>query len=195
MDLVYSVRRIREDLALLDIPVAQATILPGHGWRPPDIGFIKINVDGAINSEAGLAGAGGVARSSTALIASWCKPHVGVTDPLIAEALSLWEGVLFARLRGFLHVIMETDCLEIVNLRNTRHNSRSVVVHLLVEIGDHALSFDFFVIQHVNMSANILVHLCAKRASSLMVTESWHNSKPSFLISSLMADDTRSSFV
>ena len=130
-----------------------------------------------------------------AMLASWSKPHTGVTDPLIAEALSLREGVLFARLRGYAHVILESDCLEIVNLWNTRHGSRSVVAPLLVEIGEHALSFDSFVIQHVNRSANLPAHLCAKHASTLMVAETWLDSTPSFLISSLMANDPRSVIV
>ncbi|KAI4965805.1 hypothetical protein ZWY2020_048171 [Hordeum vulgare] len=92
-DLVHSVQRIKEDLALHDIPKHQVIGLPGHGWRPLDQGWVKINTDGALNSEASIAGAGGVARA-TALLGAWCKPHVGVTDLMIAEALSLRDGVI-----------------------------------------------------------------------------------------------------
>ena len=142
LDPFSSVRRIREDLAVLDIPHAHASILPGHGWRPPDPGVIKINTDAALSMDSDKVGAGGVARSSNALLGAWSKPHVGVTDPFIGETLALRDGVIFANLRGFTHVIMETDCLEIVNLWNTRHGSCLVVAPLLVEIGEHALSFD-----------------------------------------------------
>ncbi|KAM3412112.1 hypothetical protein ACQJBY_003659 [Aegilops geniculata] len=90
---------------------------------------------------------------------------------------------------------METDCLEIVNLWNTRHNSFSVVAPLLIEIGELAASFTSFVIQHVNRSADVPAHLCAKHACTLLVTESWTGSRPSFLLTSLLADDARSSFV
>uniref|UniRef100_A0A453JHS9 RNase H type-1 domain-containing protein n=1 Tax=Aegilops tauschii subsp. strangulata TaxID=200361 RepID=A0A453JHS9_AEGTS len=90
---------------------------------------------------------------------------------------------------------METDCLEIVNLWNTRHNSLSVVAPLLLEIGELASSFSSFVIQHVIRSANVPAHLYAKYACTLLVTESWTGSRPSFLLTSLMADDARSSFV
>ena len=51
-DPAQSVRRIREDLAVLEIPCVDASILPGHGWRPPELGFVKINTDGAINSDS-----------------------------------------------------------------------------------------------------------------------------------------------
>ena len=40
----------------------------------------------------------------------------GITDPLIAEALALRDGVLFAHLRGYSEVVFESDNLEIVNL-------------------------------------------------------------------------------
>jgi hypothetical protein len=47
---------------------------------------------------------GGVARA-------WSKPYEGITDLLIAEALALIDGVIFARLRlrGYANVVMETD--------------------------------------------------------------------------------------
>lgn len=68
LDPIQTVNRIKEDLALLDIPSACAAVLPGHGWRPPEDGVIKINTDAAVNSEIGKAGAGVVASSATALV-------------------------------------------------------------------------------------------------------------------------------
>jgi hypothetical protein len=51
---------------------------------------------------------------------------LGITQPLVAECLSLRDGVLFAKLRGLTHVIMETDCLKIVNLKNCRKFCNSI---------------------------------------------------------------------
>jgi hypothetical protein len=48
------------------------------------------------------------------------KAQEYIYDPLAAEALALRDGVIFAKLRGYPNVVMETDCLEIVNLWNTR---------------------------------------------------------------------------
>jgi hypothetical protein len=97
----------------------------------------------------------------------------GITDPLIVEALALREGVIFANLRGFQNMVLEMDCLEVVNLWNTRHGSRSVVTPILQEIGDVALNFCLCVIQHVTRSTNHLAHLCAKLACTLKGTNSW----------------------
>ena len=41
---------------------------------------------------------------------------MGVSDSLVPEVQAMKEGVLFARLRGFTEVTLETDCLEAVNL-------------------------------------------------------------------------------
>jgi ribonuclease HI len=193
-DPVYVMKATREALTLLDIP-KQLTMLPGHGWRPPDTGCVKINTDGAINFADGKGGAGGVARSSDRLIGAWSKPLLGITDPLIAESMALREGVLFARLRGISRVIMETDCMEVVNLWKTRHNSRSIVAPLLEEIGELASSFISFDIQHVIRTSNYPAHLCAKHASTLNVTESWMDETPSFLFSCLLADCPASVYV
>ena len=92
--LASSVRRIREDLALLNIPRQSFIPLPGHGWRPPEDSHIKINMDVAIQFDAGSAGLGGVARSSSAFLGAWCKPQLGTTDPFIAEMLALRESSL-----------------------------------------------------------------------------------------------------
>ncbi|KAI5021858.1 hypothetical protein ZWY2020_058588 [Hordeum vulgare] len=89
---------------------------------------------------------------------------------------------------------METDCLEIVNLYKIRHYSLSVMAPLLLEMRELVSSFSFFDIQHVNRSSNVSVHLCAKFACTL-TTENWTDSRPSFLLTSLLANDARSSFV
>ena len=96
---------------------------------------------------SGSKGAGGVARSATGFLGAWCKPHDGVKDPLIVEALSLRDGVLYAKLRGLNKVVMEMDCKEVVDLWNTCHHSRSVVAPILLEIGDLSASFSSFIIQ------------------------------------------------
>jgi hypothetical protein len=95
-------------------------------------------------------GTGGVARSHSAYLGAWSKPYEGITDLLIAEALALRDGVIFARLRGYAKLVMETDFLEVVSLWNTRHKSRSAVAPILQEVGELVISFNLFVIQHVD---------------------------------------------
>ncbi|KAE8804669.1 Alanyl-tRNA synthetase [Hordeum vulgare] len=108
-DLVQSIKFIRESLAVLEIPNEQAVTLPGYGWQPPEGNQIKINSDAAVNVISQQSAGGGVARSRCSLLGAWGKPQIGVTDPLIAEALALHEGVISASLRGFSEVVMGTN--------------------------------------------------------------------------------------
>jgi hypothetical protein len=77
---------------------------------------------------------------------------------------------------------METDCLEIVNLWNTRHGSRWAVAPILQEIGELVSSFSSFLIQHVVRPANYRTHLCAKLACTLVMTSSWLDCTLDFLV-------------
>ena len=115
-------------------------------------------------------------------LGAWSKPSPGVTDPLVAEVLALYEGVLFAKLRGFVQVKMEVDCLEIVDLWVTRQVSRSVVAPILLEIEELASCFVSFVIEHVKRHANNSAHLCAKVACTLEVSECWMDAPLAFCL-------------
>ena len=160
----------------------------GQAWRPPDTGWIKINTDGALSSDTRTGGAGGVARSHLCFLGAWSKPLYGVTDPLISELLAVREGTIFAQLRGFSHVVIETDCLEVVNLWSSRGNCRSVVAPILQEVEELSSGFMSFSVQHVSRLFNNPAHLCAKRACTLSRTDSWVEACPEFLVSSLLGD-------
>ena len=90
------------------------------------------------------------------------------------------EGTIFAQLRGFSHVLMETDCLEVVNLWTSGHNSRSTVAPIFDEIRKRSTYFASFSVRHVMRDANVPADICAKFATS-----------PGFLVSSLVADCNR----
>ena len=65
MEPVQSLKMIRDALAVLELPTKHASILPSHGWRPPDGEVIKVNTDAGISMLEHRAGIGGVARSSS----------------------------------------------------------------------------------------------------------------------------------
>jgi hypothetical protein len=133
-------------------------------------------------------GAEGVARSHSAFLAAWSKPYV--TDPLIVKALVVRDGVIFARLRGYSEVVMETDCLKVISLWNNRHDSRSVVTPILQKVGELVLSFNSFIFQHVSRSTNNTAYLCAKLACTLTVSSSWLVYIQNFLLVSIQADQS-----
>ena len=147
-----------------------------------------MNTDAGVSLDSRRSGAGGVARSATSFIGAWSKPHEGVTNPLVAEALALRDGVIFTKLRGFAQVVMEVDCLDVVDQWIKHQDSRSIIAPILVEIEELARGFKSFLIQHVMRLSNNSAHLCAKAACTLEVSECWMSSPPSFLVSSILED-------
>jgi hypothetical protein len=83
----------KEALAVLALPKKHNMTLHGHGWRPLDDDVVKINIDGGLFLKARKGGVGVVARSQSTYLGVWSKPLVGITNPLITEALVLWEDV------------------------------------------------------------------------------------------------------
>ena len=158
---------------------------------PPEAGWITINTDGSVFDDRANGGAGGVARSHLAFQGAWCKPLPGVSDPFIAEPLAFREGVILAQLRGYSHVIMEVDCLHLVDLWNSRGNSRSVASPIFRELLDIVPHFISFSVRHVGRNLNVPAHLCAQRACTLDGTDSWLHVSPEFLCASLRADCNR----
>jgi hypothetical protein len=43
----------KDALSVLSIPKKSAAILPGHGWRPPDDDYVKINTDDSSEGRRG----------------------------------------------------------------------------------------------------------------------------------------------
>nr|BAK05780.1 predicted protein [Hordeum vulgare subsp. vulgare] len=81
-------------------------------------------------------GAGGVARSDLAFPGAWSKPLQGSHMLFTIELLDLREGVIFAQLRCCSHIVIEVDCMELVDLWNSRSNTRSVVAPILKNLGN-----------------------------------------------------------
>jgi hypothetical protein len=79
----------KEPLAILEFPKKMAAMLPGHGWQPLDIDVMKINTDGGMSLEAPNGGCSGVSRTNSTFLGAWRKPFLGVTDPLVTEAMAL----------------------------------------------------------------------------------------------------------
>jgi hypothetical protein len=121
---------IRDNLLSLEMSPVQKTHVPRSSdcrWEPPMTGTIKINSDGALSAEEGVAGDGGVARDNAQFLGAWCKIYPGLADPLTIEALALRDVVAFTMARNFNRVVFEVDCVELVRLWKEGRRDRSVI--------------------------------------------------------------------
>ena len=82
----------------------------------------------------------------------------------------------------------------------------TILAHIMLQIGALGNISSFFVIQHVNRSANLAAHLCANRACcTLNVAESWLDETPRFLlifcgvprflVTSVLADRPKNAYI
>lgn len=86
------------------------------GWVKPTGGYIKLNVDGAVNESTGRASIGCVVRDTRGRWVSGEVRSLGRVRPLTAELCAIHFGLLLAWRKGFQKLVLETDCLEAKNL-------------------------------------------------------------------------------
>lgn len=83
-------------------------------WKKPDMGWIKINSDGATDENRRRWAAGFVARDHTgAFIATAGARYDHIVDPVLIELMAGRDAVGITRERCLHRVHSETDCKEI----------------------------------------------------------------------------------
>jgi hypothetical protein len=79
-------------------------------------------------------------------------------------------------------VIIQVDCLELVDFWSSRNNTRSVAAPILQELEDIVPSYTSFSVTHVGRNLNSPAQQCANHACTPEGTESWFDRSPDFLI-------------
>jgi hypothetical protein len=104
-------------------------------WSPPPFGTVLINVDAAICSESRRMGVGVVIRDHNGQCLAACSEYITeVTSPEFAEALALRRAVSFAQDEGFGRIIINSDCLSVVNRVNAMEQDRSLIGPVIHDI-------------------------------------------------------------
>uniref|UniRef100_A0ACD6AMU6 Uncharacterized protein n=1 Tax=Avena sativa TaxID=4498 RepID=A0ACD6AMU6_AVESA len=179
---------IAETLGYLEMKVSKVEASrPPCTWHGPGPDVIKLNYDGAVREEQGIAGGGGVARDARGFRAAWCHVYHSISDPLSVEALAFRDAVAFAKQHGFVRVICESDCAELVNLWRGRKTQRSALAPMCSEIDETSSSFELFEFSFVGRNANKVAHECARYACTHVESRSW-DEPPDFLDNSLRTD-------
>lgn len=82
---------------------------------PPPVSWLCLNVDAAIFSSSPSSAVGVIARDHIGRCLMGCHQYFsGITMPVVAEALALWCAMVFAFDEDFHKVIMQPDCLSII---------------------------------------------------------------------------------
>ncbi|KAL0400947.1 UNVERIFIED_CONTAM: hypothetical protein Slati_4124600 [Sesamum latifolium] len=124
---------------------------------PPPTDTIKVNFDGANYRELSSTGIGVVARNSEGVLLAWRRKHLSFpTEPDHAEILAAKEAVEFAREKGWRSVIIEGDCLSIINKLKDVEDDYSPLGPISEHVKALAVAFQSLTYVHVHRQANTL---------------------------------------
>ncbi|KAK1669337.1 hypothetical protein QYE76_057496 [Lolium multiflorum] len=84
-------------------------------WLPPEMGWTKLNADGAFSVKDGSRECGVVMRDHDDMFLAGASHffHL-VSDPERADLLACKQALVMARTNGLMKVVLETDCLGVV---------------------------------------------------------------------------------
>jgi ribonuclease HI len=137
-------------------------------WSPPPASTVLVNVDAAIFSASRRMGVGVVIRDHNGVCLTACSEyHEEVRTPEIAEALALRRAINLAKDEGFTKIIINSDCLSVVNRVISEEEDRSLCGPVIHDIRRMVASFSTCSIKHVSRLLNVAAHTLAKFSESL----------------------------
>ncbi|KAF7802331.1 ribonuclease H [Senna tora] len=92
-------------------------------WSKPEVGWIKVNTDGAVRRDSKLAGCGGIIRDHNGAWVKGFTLKIGLSNALTAELRSIAEGLSLAWDLGYRRVILENDSQVAINCCSGGPNS------------------------------------------------------------------------
>ncbi|XP_015385025.1 uncharacterized protein LOC107176703 [Citrus sinensis] len=148
-------------------------------WCPPPVGFYKVNVDAAVHTEQQLTGLGVVIRNPQGqIIVAAIKSTKFQDNVTAAEAEAVKWGLEIALEARLAAVIIETDCIEVANLANSKTSSKKEIMWTISDIHSYKEKFQSLSIQHVPRCCNSCAHSLAKRALRSLETVTWKDNFP-----------------
>ncbi|KAF1892262.1 hypothetical protein Lal_00036624 [Lupinus albus] len=92
-------------------------------WKPPRVGWIKVNTDGATNGSPGQAGGGGIFRDFNGVFIAFFASYLEIQDALYAKLYLAMKVIHMAYKRGWWNLWLECDCSLVVDIFNDVSNA------------------------------------------------------------------------
>jgi ribonuclease HI len=136
-----------------------------QGWRKPSRGYLMINIDGAFDEIKGSGSSGAIIRDSGGAFIATSHSYIPhVLDAASSEAAALRDGLLLAQQIGCNRVVIQSDCMEVVQTMHNGGFSATAAVAIYDEIVLLWKEFSEISIIHCNRLCNSVAHELARQA-------------------------------
>lgn len=166
---------------------------PPCRWKPPPVGYYKLNTDAACSKSLGRTGLGAVLRDSAGTVL-WAMAHwlQGCKSPLVAEALAMREAVSVVAGMQLQNVVMETDSLEVVlALANESEPFLTEAQGIILDCLELGKAIPGRMVHHTRRGGNKVAHGLAKYSLSLDRGVSWFDDIPRHILDVARSDLVR----
>jgi ribonuclease HI len=138
-------------------------------WLPPDVGFCKINVDGAVAKSCVRGAVGAVCRDERGrFLGASAVVYAGVTDPTMLEAYACKEALELVEDLSQHKLMIASDCLNVINDIRAKFY-KGYYCMILRDIEQRRVSFQATKYGHEQREANGEAHRLARMATTLEV--------------------------
>ncbi|XP_039791741.1 uncharacterized protein LOC120657488 isoform X2 [Panicum virgatum] len=146
-------------------------------WTPPPIGRLMLNVDAALFKNPSRIGVGVVIRDHDGdFKMAFCKVMDRIKDPEMAEAMAVRCAVIFAKEKNLQHIVVASDCHNIIKKLQSQNLDRSEVGAIICDIKNlvREVTFSFM---YIRRSCNGAAHVMARLADQFSESV-WCNEAP-----------------
>lgn len=162
-----------------------------QGWKKPPVGKVMVNVDAGFDENGGCGSVGSVIRDcSGGFLAAAHSFVLHLVDAQMAEAYALKEGLMLAQRIGCNKLIIQSDCMEVVQIMQDRGFSANSAAPIYDECNIMWSGFQEISIEHCSREANQVAHSLAQRARMIRQNCVWDDEAPSCILDELVNDVT-----
>ncbi|XP_074318719.1 uncharacterized protein LOC141655543 [Silene latifolia] len=163
-------------------------VVARKGCAAPPVGYVKINVDAGVKERAGVGlgvmcrdGKGHVMWGASIVLEQLWESH-------IAEAVAVLDGVNEARRRGHEKIIVESDCLQVVEALRKSLTGRSIFALVLEDILSLCNSFSSIIWSHTSRINNGVAHALAHPFPRVVGRFLWSEALPLIANDAVVSD-------
>lgn len=134
-------------------------------WEKPEVGWMKLNTDGASNPLLGSAGGGGLIRDEDGKWVAGFARKIGKVDSFLAELWALRDGLILCHHMNVAAVVIELDAKALVDAFTNPSYSNTVSSGLFDDCKQLVTHLPQCSIKHVFREANMCADQLARLGS------------------------------